>query len=135
MRTEKWYPLKLGHHIILLVSGQEESTKHIARLLSIYSDVLFHTGPLASFVIDRYSCRTALVLSGTLCMLGFFATAFAPNIETAIFTCGLVAGSYNFNNRTYVDVSWCKLVLFITLISSKWLPKNIMIRPSILQYE
>ena len=50
-------------------------------------------------------------------MLGFIATAFAPNIETAIFTCGSVAGSYNFNKRTYVDVFLRKLVLFITLIS------------------
>jgi len=63
--------------------------------LNISSDILFYTGPLASFVIDRYSCRTALVLSGTLCMLGFIATAFAPNIETAIFTCGIVAGIYS----------------------------------------
>ena len=51
-------------------------------------------GPLASAVIDRHSCRTALVLAGSLCMLGFLATAFAPNIETAIFTCGIVAGMY-----------------------------------------
>lgn len=47
---------------------------------------------MASAIIDRYSCRTALVLSGALLMVGFLATAFAPTIEVAIFTCGFLAG-------------------------------------------
>ncbi|XP_060603169.1 monocarboxylate transporter 9-like [Ruditapes philippinarum] len=50
-------------------------------------------GPLSSFLVDKYSCRTAVVLSGLVFTAGYLGTAFAPNIQTTIFTLGIVAGS------------------------------------------
>jgi MFS family permease len=53
------------------------------------------TGPLSSFLVDKYSCRTAVVLSGLFFTAGYLGTAFAPNIQTTIFTLGIVAGMIN----------------------------------------
>ncbi|XP_045188862.2 monocarboxylate transporter 12-B-like isoform X1 [Mercenaria mercenaria] len=50
-------------------------------------------GPLSSAVIDRFSCRTALMLSGVFFIAGYIGTAFADTIEMAIFTCGILAGT------------------------------------------
>ncbi|XP_060585467.1 monocarboxylate transporter 12-like [Ruditapes philippinarum] len=49
-------------------------------------------GPLSSTVIDRYSCRTTLVLSGIFFLLGYIGTAFAQSMELAIFTFGILSG-------------------------------------------
>ncbi|XP_045189580.2 monocarboxylate transporter 9-like isoform X2 [Mercenaria mercenaria] len=48
--------------------------------------------PLASVAIDKYSCRTSVILSGILFVCGYWATVFAPNMHVAIFTCGVTAG-------------------------------------------
>ncbi|XP_045190765.2 monocarboxylate transporter 9-like [Mercenaria mercenaria] len=48
--------------------------------------------PLSSYFVDRFSCRTAVMLSGILFGTGYLGTAFAPNVETAIFTLGIIAG-------------------------------------------
>ena len=55
---------------------------------------VFFSGPLSSFLIDRYSCRTAVMTSGILLAVGFVGTAFALSIQMTIFTFGIVAGRY-----------------------------------------
>ncbi|XP_053406865.1 monocarboxylate transporter 9-like isoform X2 [Mercenaria mercenaria] len=50
-------------------------------------------GPLSTVVIDRFSCRTAITASGMFFVVGYLGTAFAETIETAIFTCGILAGT------------------------------------------
>jgi len=55
----------------------------------IYSEL---SGPVASLIIDNYSVRTTVVLSGVCFVIGYISTAFAPNIYVAIFTFGIVAG-------------------------------------------
>ncbi|XP_045189575.2 monocarboxylate transporter 10-like isoform X2 [Mercenaria mercenaria] len=50
------------------------------------------SAPLSSAVIDKYSCRTSVILSGILYICGYWATAFAPNMQVAVLTCGVTAG-------------------------------------------
>ena len=64
----------------------------VTRVSKLFISTLLFSGPLSSFLIDRYSCRTAVIISGTLLALGFAGTAFAPNVYVAIVTYGLVAG-------------------------------------------
>ena len=54
-------------------------------------------GPISTALIDIFSCRISLVTSGCLYAIGYLATAFAPNIEVTIFTCGIIAGGYVFS--------------------------------------
>ena len=60
--------------------------------------IAIFTAPISTLVLERFSCRTAIVSSGCLFFIGFLGTAFAPNIECVIFTYGFVAGklSYHF---------------------------------------
>ncbi|XP_045189582.2 monocarboxylate transporter 9-like isoform X1 [Mercenaria mercenaria] len=50
------------------------------------------SAPLSSAVIDKYSCRMSVILSGILFVCGYWATTFAPNMKVAILTCGVSAG-------------------------------------------
>lgn len=75
-------------------------------------------GPLSSAVVDRFSCRTAIVLSGLFLATGYFVTAFATNIYVTIVTYGVIAGiggalgytaalivvGLNFRKRRYLAV-------------------------------
>jgi len=50
------------------------------------------SAPISSMVIDRFSCRVAMVAAGLCYIVGNIATAFAPNIYVAIVTFGIIAG-------------------------------------------
>ncbi|XP_045189583.2 uncharacterized protein LOC123546956 isoform X2 [Mercenaria mercenaria] len=52
------------------------------------------SAPLSSAVIDKYSCRMSVILSGILFVCGYWATTFAPNMKVAILTCGVSAGIF-----------------------------------------
>lgn len=67
-------------------------TKLVFRIHRFSKMFLLLLGPVASLMIDNLSCRTTVVLSGVCFVVGYMATAFAPNIYIAILTCGFVAG-------------------------------------------
>ncbi|XP_060603366.1 monocarboxylate transporter 9-like isoform X3 [Ruditapes philippinarum] len=78
-------------HAVLL-ERYRESVSLTAWAGSLQTAFMSLGAPLSSFVVDRFSCRTAVMLSGMLFTAGYLGTAFAPNIQTAIFTLGFVAG-------------------------------------------
>ncbi|XP_053406873.1 monocarboxylate transporter 12-like [Mercenaria mercenaria] len=49
-------------------------------------------GPLSSAVVDRFSCRTAIISSGVFLTTAYLTTAFATNIYVTIFTYGFIGG-------------------------------------------
>ncbi|XP_053406861.1 monocarboxylate transporter 6-like isoform X2 [Mercenaria mercenaria] len=77
-------------------------------------------GPLSSAVIDRFSCRTALMLSGVFFIAGYIGTAFADTIEMAIFTCGILAGFLVDVSGTYDQsiIVAASCILFSTISSA-----------------
>ena len=84
---------------------------------SQFNFYLIFSGPVSSFLIDRFSCRTAMIISGILVALGFVGTAFAPNIYVAIITFGLVAGKFcqilrakNTTEPVFKRLAWNKWV-------------------------
>lgn len=78
-------------HIILLDKYQASiSMTSVAG--AIHVSLISLGAPLSSIVLERFSCRVALVASGCLFFLGYLGTAFAPNIECVILTYGIVAG-------------------------------------------
>ena len=52
-------------------------------------------GPLVSYVINRWSCRVAAIISGFCMLLGFSLSYFAPNLIFLIGTFGAISGEFN----------------------------------------
>ncbi|XP_053407788.1 monocarboxylate transporter 12-like isoform X2 [Mercenaria mercenaria] len=78
-------------HMILLEKYQTSvSLTSVAG--AVHTSLISIGAPLSSFVLERNSCRVAIVTCGCLFFLGYLGTAFAPNIECVIFTYGVVAG-------------------------------------------
>ncbi|GBP93669.1 Monocarboxylate transporter 12 [Eumeta japonica] len=50
------------------------------------------SGPVASFLTDRYGCRRMTVFGSLLAALGFVISAFVDNMETLFLTFGIMAG-------------------------------------------
>ncbi|XP_045772177.1 monocarboxylate transporter 7-like [Maniola jurtina] len=50
------------------------------------------SGPIASFLIGRYGCRQMTIFGSFLAALGFIISAFVDNVETLMFTFGIMAG-------------------------------------------
>lgn len=50
------------------------------------------SGPVASFLTDRYGCRRVTVFGSLLAALGFVISAFVDNMETLFLTFGIMAG-------------------------------------------
>ncbi|WAR22070.1 MOT14-like protein, partial [Mya arenaria] len=58
---------------------------------ALHTGILSLGGLLSTAMVDRFSCRTAIIFSGIFYTGGYLATAFVPCIEAALFTCGIVA--------------------------------------------
>ncbi|XP_052771976.1 monocarboxylate transporter 13-like isoform X2 [Mya arenaria] len=59
---------------------------------ALHTGILALGSPLSTAVLNRFSCRTAIISSGLIYTVGYMATAFVPCIEAAIFTCGIIVG-------------------------------------------
>ncbi|KAL4231111.1 hypothetical protein ACF0H5_008694 [Mactra antiquata] len=75
-----------------LIDRYQQSLSLTSWAGALHTALISLAGPLSSTISDRYSCRVAIVLAGVLYVLGYLGTALAPNIEVAIFTCGIVSG-------------------------------------------
>jgi len=82
------------------------------------------SAPVSSMVIDRFSCRVAMVAAGLCYIVGYIATAFAPNIYVAIVTFGILAGmsASIITNITSCYRGFKVISLTVVNISEKQLP-------------
>ncbi|XP_046559491.1 LOW QUALITY PROTEIN: monocarboxylate transporter 12-like [Haliotis rubra] len=78
-------------HVALLERFQEDVTI-TAWVGSLFSCMFALTGPIASMVINVFDCRTCVVISGVLMMVGFSASCFVTEIRTLFVTYSLIAG-------------------------------------------
>ncbi|XP_013199546.1 monocarboxylate transporter 3 [Amyelois transitella] len=63
-----------------------------AWIAGIFMAMPLLSGPIASFLTDRYGCRRMTILGSILATLGFVISAFVDNMETLFLTFGIMAG-------------------------------------------
>lgn len=63
-----------------------------AWIAGIFMAMPLLSGPIASFLTDRYGCRRVTVCGALLAALGFTISAFVDNMETLFITFGIMAG-------------------------------------------
>lgn len=63
-----------------------------AWIAGIFMAMPLLSGPIASFLTDRYGCRRMTIFGSLLAALGFIISAFVDNIETLFITFGIMAG-------------------------------------------
>ncbi|XP_011873575.1 PREDICTED: uncharacterized protein LOC105565193 [Vollenhovia emeryi] len=59
---------------------------------SLFMAMPLLSGPVASFLTDRYGCRKVTVAGSFLATVGFVVSSYANSMEVLIFTFGIVAG-------------------------------------------
>ncbi|XP_039754030.1 monocarboxylate transporter 4-like [Pararge aegeria] len=63
-----------------------------AWIAGIFMAMPLLSGPIASFLTDRYGCRKMTIFGSILAALGFVISAFVDNMETLFLTFGIMAG-------------------------------------------
>lgn len=63
-----------------------------AWIAGIFMAMPLLSGPIASFLTDRYGCRRMTILGSILAAIGFIISAFVDNMETLFLTFGIMAG-------------------------------------------
>ena len=53
---------------------------------------VFLSAPIASILVDKFSLRTAIIVSGVLYTIGHIGTAFANSLPLSIIAYGIIAG-------------------------------------------
>lgn len=69
-----------------------EGKSKTAWIGSLFMAIPLLSGPIASFLTDRYGCRKCCVVGGVLAASGFIISAFIDSIEYLFFTFGILAG-------------------------------------------
>ncbi|KAJ0177490.1 hypothetical protein K1T71_007499 [Dendrolimus kikuchii] len=63
-----------------------------AWIAGIFMAMPLLSGPIASFLTDRYGCRRVTIFGSILAAIGFVISAFVENMETLFLTFGIMAG-------------------------------------------
>ncbi|XP_061712871.1 uncharacterized protein LOC133521814 [Cydia pomonella] len=63
-----------------------------AWIAGIFMAMPLLSGPIASFLTDRYGCRLMTIFGSVLAAIGFVISAFVDNMETLFLTFGIMAG-------------------------------------------
>ncbi|XP_004926421.2 monocarboxylate transporter 9 [Bombyx mori] len=63
-----------------------------AWIAGIFMAMPLLSGPIASFLTDRYGCRRVTIFGAILAAAGFVISAFVDNMETLFLTFGIMAG-------------------------------------------
>lgn len=63
-----------------------------AWIAGIFMAMPLLSGPIASFLTDRYGCRRVTICGALLAAVGFVISSFVDNMETLFFTFGIMAG-------------------------------------------
>lgn len=69
-----------------------ESKGKTAWIAGIFMAMPLLSGPIASFLTDRYGCRRMTIFGSILAAVGFVISAFVDNMETLFLTFGIMAG-------------------------------------------
>ncbi|KAK9508620.1 hypothetical protein O3M35_006141 [Rhynocoris fuscipes] len=69
-----------------------EGKSKTAWIGSLFMAIPLLSGPIASFLTDRYGCKKCCVMGGLLAAIGFVISAFINSIEVLFFTFGILAG-------------------------------------------
>ncbi|XP_071638929.1 monocarboxylate transporter 9 [Temnothorax longispinosus] len=69
-----------------------EGKSKTAWIGSLFMAMPLLSGPVASFLTDRYGCRKVTVAGSILATAGFVVSSYANSMEVLIFTFGIVAG-------------------------------------------
>lgn len=59
---------------------------------SLFMAMPLLSGPIASFLTDRYGCRKVTIIGSLLASIGFFVSAFTDSVEMLCLTFGVFAG-------------------------------------------
>ena len=78
-----WYGVILYIHIILYY-------------IILYYIILYYIiAPLCGILINKFSCRTAIVIGGIITSSGYAASAFTDSLDITIVTAGILVGKTN----------------------------------------
>jgi len=69
-----------------------EGKSKTAWIGSLFMAMPLLSGPVASFLTDRYGCRKVTIAGSLLATTGFVVSSFANSMEVLIFTFGIVSG-------------------------------------------
>lgn len=69
-----------------------ESKAKTAWIGSLFMAMPLLSGPIASFLTDRYGCRKVTIAGSILASIGFVISSFTDSIEMLFFTFGIFAG-------------------------------------------
>lgn len=69
-----------------------EGKSKTAWIGSLFMAMPLLSGPVASFLTDRYGCRRVTIAGSLLATTGFVVSSYANSMEVLIFTFGIVAG-------------------------------------------
>lgn len=70
----------------------EESKGKTAWIGSLFMAMPLLSGPIASFLTDRYGCRKVTIAGSILAALGFVLSSFADSMEVLFLTFGILSG-------------------------------------------
>lgn len=69
-----------------------ESKAKTAWIGSLFMAMPLLSGPIASFLTDRYGCRKVTIVGSILASIGFIISSFTDSVEMLFFTFGIFAG-------------------------------------------
>lgn len=69
-----------------------EGKAKTAWIASLFMSMPLLSGPIASFLTDRYGCRKVTVVGSIMASTGFILSAFTDSIEMLYFTFGILSG-------------------------------------------
>lgn len=84
--------------------------------------VFFHSGPIASLLINVFNCRLTMIIGGIFIFIGCASTYFAHSLDVALITYGIIAGKKKkidlMKNKCYFISNWTRF-FFSNLMCSK----------------
>lgn len=82
----------ISHEKTLTFISLDTGKAKTAWIGSVFMAMPLLSGPVASFLTDRYGCRRVTIAGSILASLGFFISAFIETMEMLFLTFGILAG-------------------------------------------
>lgn len=78
--------------VILLQNADENEKRYITWITSMYSGMIYFSGPIASFIVYKYGCRVTVIIGASLEVIGFILCFFVRDIRLYIISYSVLAG-------------------------------------------